>query len=251
MNINHKEIDELVAKYKKNDDRAPTMELIIEKLAPYRSKFVNILKNGSADITDKDTKQFLKLFMPEGDIRKEMDNITISQEAKVKAAEIAIYIQKLCESIKNEDLEQDLIVLMFELINRYEPQRGVHFCGYLYNTYRYDVSRYVKKMTRDPMAFYIPYVLGDGEEYMDADLVPSAEEIFEEEMGMSWVNGITCHEIFLKLNKFQRIIIEFYYKFGYSDSKIAELLNSNRSFIYRQRIKAEEILKENKEIWKK
>lgn len=236
----YKEIDDLIIKYKGGEDAC--INELVKSFEGYLKKFFNFIKYGKADTNDSDIQSITSLLCNKPNVSYNILRGNIGANERDQIRSIQNYIATVCSSIPREDLTQDLQLILLTRINRFTPGKGVNFLGYLTSCIKYDICNYINKSSKDPMAFYIPYALTN--EYIDADMVPDPEEVFYSEFDDNWVDGLTCNNLFKEITSFQRQIIKLYYDEKFSDEKIAKMLNSNKSYIYRQRIRAVEVLKE-------
>lgn len=69
----------------------------------------------------------------------------------------------------------------------------------------------------------------------------------DEELDINWVRGLTCGEEFKELTHLQRLILKLNYEDGWTDGKIADMMGIHINTIFRQRKKADAIVKETVE----
>jgi len=249
-------VDELVQKYQDGDRDAA--EELIRQLAPYMIKFFKILRLGIIDLSDRDSRRFISLFIEKPDIRAKLKKAFQSSDARNEAYQAALMVQSMCSEIPSEDIIQELIVVLLTLAKRFTKHRKkVNFCGYLYNSYRFELGRRIKSITADPLAhrsdFNVSY--NDGEYLNKEDLIEDNARVFineplmilEDELGNSWVRGLTCGEEFSRLTQLQRIILKMHYIDGEGDTAIAERLGLHRNTVRSQRVRAEELLRQAKD----
>jgi len=253
---NYSLIDELVMKYQSGSEEAA--EELIRQLAPYMLKFFKIIRLGIIDLSDKDSRKFISLFIDDHKIRSKLKAAYQPAEARKEAYQAAQTIQILCTDIPSEDIIHELIVILLTLARRFTKKRSkVNFCGYLCNAYRFELARRIKAMTTDPLSYRADLNLSyNDQEYLNEEnLVEDNIQVYvneplvviEEELGNSWIRGITCSERFAKLTPLQRIILKMHYLDGEGDTAIADRLGIHRNTVREQRMKAEEILRDSED----
>lgn len=246
-------VDKLVERYQGGDENAA--EELLRQLRPYMSKFFKILRLGSIDLSDRDSRKFINLFIDDENMRSKLKKAYQSTDARNEAYRATALIQSMCTSIPSEDIIHELILVLLTLAKRYsKTKKKVNFCGYLYNAFRFELARRIKQITFDPLThctdLTIPY---DDSDYSNGNDEPVEESIqiyvdeplavLEDELGNSWARGLTCGDMFSKLTQLQRIILKMHYMDGEGDSAIGERLGIHRTTVKRQRTCAEEILK--------
>jgi predicted DNA-binding protein YlxM (UPF0122 family) len=143
---------------------------------------------------------------------------------------------------------------------RYKKRKkNVWFPGYVYKTYAFAL---VDQIQNKLFKAYNPYM----HMYTDKQLIPMNEELYvddntcikidsrafvtqpmmvdDDELGNSWIRGLTCGEEFSKLTVFQRNLLKMYYEDGLSDQKIADRTGMHINTIHKQRKKSIQIVKE-------
>lgn len=254
-------IDELVFKYQAGDEAAGVKLLSIygadpkaKKPTSYIGKFHKLIRFGRIDFKDYDSRVFMSCFFP----GEEQYAIRQSYQYKKTKEDVVRKLQQIVEAMKaidEDELVQELRFLFLQQAMRYED-KGRTFGGYLNNSYRYEVARWIIKLMKKDE----PYIkirkelmrIADDhlhDEQSDVDVQDSifaqAPMIFmDEELGNSWVRGLTCGEEFKDLTPLQRLIIKLNYYDGWSDGRIADKMGIHINTIFRQRTKAGKIVKE-------
>jgi RNA polymerase sigma factor (sigma-70 family) len=254
-------IDELVLAYQAGDETAGEEILRIyggdprkKELSLYLGKFYKMLRFGKLDLKDYDTRAFMGLFMEDTNVGKALrQSYQYHPVQKATRRKLSVIVESL-KVLEDEDLKQDLRLLLLQQAKRYKKEDRV-FGAYLYHSYRYAVKNYIKKIQK-PAEPYIHMpkelmrIADDRLKDNDADidvqdsLFAQAPMIFmDEELGNSWVRGLTCGEEFKELTPLQRMIIKLNYYDGMSDGKIADMMGIHINTIFRQRTKAGKVVK--------
>lgn len=245
-------VDKLVDQFQNGDKKAGE-ELIIQ-MAPYLIKYFKIVKLGIIDLSNKDSRKFISLFIDSADARTRLKKPFQSTEARNEAYQKVMMIQSVFNDVPAEDLVQELIIALLILAKRFSKyRRKVSFCGYLYNAYRFELSRRIKKIMEDPLTYrfscnipYDDYAPTDDEEEEENPSMYSNDPIMllDDSLGNAWIRGITCGDMFSCLTQLQRLILKLYYNDGESDTSIARKLSMHRVTVRAERICAEKVLKE-------
>ena len=210
-------IDQLVIKYQ-NDNQEAAEELI-RQLSPYMVKFLKIIKLGLIDLSDRDSRRFISLFVDDKDVRVKLKKAYQPSNARKEAYQAVTMLQSACTDIPYEDIIQELIVVLLTLAKRFAKKREkVNFCGYLYNAFRFELGRRIKSIIRDPLVYRADFNLSYNDEECSGEEVNfdnmahmhTNEPIvmIEEELENSWIRGITCGEEFSQITQLQRIILK-------------------------------------------
>jgi RNA polymerase sigma factor (sigma-70 family) len=236
-------IEDLVNRYQQGEKEAG-LELI-EVFRAFTSKYYLMFREGRVNLDDKDTRKFMMLFIPDISIRNSLKKSRHSAATKSEAFKAAAIIRSNCNSISDEDLEQELIEALLTLAKRYR-KKGTkkNFAGYLYNSFRFQIYRQLMKTIKDPLSFAsalnIPY---DDDENITELVEPSLNfiererliDMEENELGTNWIYGITASDLFDDLTPFDRLILKLYYIDGLHDYEIAKRSGFHRNWIYRKR----------------
>jgi RNA polymerase sigma factor (sigma-70 family) len=256
VEYSYDEIDELVIRYQNGDKDAA--QSLIRTFKPYMSKFLKILKDGLINLDDKDSRKFIRLFIGDYEARKKLLKVYQPTDTRHKAYNAAAFLQDVCKEMSYEDIMQELSMILLIVAKRWKKKgKKINFCGYLYNTFRFEVYRRFKSMIEEPLVYRADVNLS----YNDESYINEIEEIendpriytdelmmlFDEELGNSWIRGLTCDDIFADLTPFQRLILKMKYVDNKSDVEIANRTGIHRNTIRRHRERAELILKEKGE----
>jgi hypothetical protein len=231
----YSKIDHLIAKYQEGDEQSAIP--LVKAFESYINKFVSIIKHGSVNLKDEDTLKFISLFAQSKIRNAHKDGDIISKAVRS--------INDACFLIPEDDMRSELLVSFLEICKRYNRQNKINFCGFLYNTFRYEVYRTVKRLTKNPCVFSAIYNLpfDEGcytENYLSTYL--STDDLSEpgQESDELWMIGCTCSEPFAALTQLERLILVCYYLEGYSDRDIAEETGFHRNTILSYRHQVED-----------
>ena len=265
----HKEynnIDELVFRYQEGCEESGEEILRIfgchpesQKMTLYVGKYYSMLRYGKISFSDKDSRRFIACFMVDSELRKKMIPFYQYRDVKEEARRTLEKVVSMLSVVEDDDFKQDLRMLLLQQAIRYQKtKKSVDFTGYLYNSYRYAVKNYIESMFRR----YEPYMhmrkniiqLEDDKAKDETSGIELGEVIFAEEpmikaglddeLGNSWVRGLTCGEEFKDVTQLQRLILKLHFHDGVTDGKIADMMGVHINTIFRQRKRACEIIEQ-------
>lgn len=250
------EVEEQIVRYKKQfqegateediKDSRKAAEELLARFYPLFKKYLVLIKSDQIDFKDPEMKRFVLNFI--GDEKLKIALRRKNTGCSNKKGMIAYRFNFVCSSygkLPEDEIMLDLQTLFLVLAKRYK-QMGKSFCGYLYNTYCYEVARFIKKHTEDPSN--LDYKKHEYEDYMqitDSDVaeIGVMDRLFESSTGipdMTWISGQNCSEIFETLTPLERKIILQYYLEDYNDRQIAEHFDLHINTINQKRRQAVE-----------
>lgn len=258
-------IDELVFRFQAGDKEAGEEVMRMFGCHPeadmsnYVGKYYYMLRMGRFSFDDLESRTFINCFIGNAEVRSAMRKWFQSADTRRHAVKALTDIVKRLWHISDEELKQDLRLLFIQQMQRYKKiKKNVYFSGYLCNSYGFAVVDYVMKRMKSKE----PYVI----KYNTYQIIPMQEEVYvddassidinertlyntpmmldDDELGNSWVRGLTCGEEFMKLNHFQRLILKLYYQDDMSDGKIAKLMNMHINTIHNHRKRAIKIVEQ-------
>lgn len=251
-----REVEDQVMRYKKQFQDGATAEEIadaqkaaeelLQRFYPLFKKYLVLIKSDQIDFKDSEMKRFVLNFI--GDEKLKIALRRKNTGRSNKCAMIAYRFNFICSSygkLPEDEILLDLQTLFLVLAKRYK-QMGKSFCGYLYNTYCYEVARFIKKHTEDPSN--LDYKKHEYEDYMrttDSNIaeIGVMDRLFENSIGipdMTWISGQNCSEAFEPLTPLERKIIIQYYLEDYNDRQIAERFDLHINTINQKRRQAVE-----------
>lgn len=222
-------------------------DYLVSKFSPLITKYKVLLKSGSIDFTDTETKQFISLFIDEYELKKALNRKRIKSHFRAEIYKKFNFIVGSYGTISERDMLNDLNMCFLQLCKRYR-QVGKNFCAYVYNSYRYEVARHIKKFIQNPLTIewkilaYEDCINGED----DYKLNQYHEDSYHEDnMGLpdyTWINGQGCSDIFSSLSAIQRKILIKYYLEDWNDKQIAEHTGLHINTVNQKRRIATEII---------
>ena len=232
------EIEELVIAYQSQFEEDPcsyetevkaheAMMDLLRRFQPLFRKYILLLKSGQINFKDKEMKLFVYSFLDNDRLKKEIKKSNIRNDHKREIYDRFNFIKETYGSLDEEEIMLDLQVIFMTVAKRYK-QMGRSFCGYLYNSFRYEVYRHIKKFLRNPIN--IPYRHTQFEDFMAQSDEEGFEEVYddgfyEKNLGipdMNWIAGETCSTTFETLSPMERKLVIKYYLEDWNDRQISE-----------------------------
>lgn len=203
---------------------------LIKKFYPLFKKYLVLLKTGQIDFNDTEMKMFVASFIDEDSLKKALRRRKQRTLFRQQIYQRFNFIKETYGSLPEDEIKIDIEMIFLEMAKRYKVM-GRSFCGYLYNSFRYEVSRHIKKFTRNPLNIH--YRNCEYEDYMKStnDEEASFEEdcledkFYENSVGipdLSWISGTNCSDIFQCLTPLERKLLVKYYMEEWNDRQIAE-----------------------------
>jgi len=115
--LDYKEIDELVKEYKESNDSAVIDQRrkdLLRAFHKYFMKYVALLKGMTKNIDKSDTVSFLALFLSGAKIFSDYEGIRK-------------YIVRVCRSIEDIDVYNELVIIFLQLLERFKFYPSVSF----------------------------------------------------------------------------------------------------------------------------
>ena len=244
------EIEELVLKYQKQynenietinvGESKEAANILINRFAPLFKKYITLVKYGQIDFDDTEMKQFVWLFMDDYELKKALNRKKQNSEQRSEIYRKFNFVLETYGQLTEEDILSDLYICFLTLCKRYK-QTGKNFCAYLYNVYRHEVARHIKKFINNPINIqYKNYRYEDcinGEH--DVHINNAYEDNYYESLtGLpdhTWISGQSCADIFSSLSTTQRKILIKYYLEDWNDRQISENTGTHINTINQKR----------------
>lgn len=253
------EIENLVLAYQKQFEENATNEeiekakesanILLNKFSPLFKKYVTLLKTGQIDWDDMEMKQFVSNFVDEIELKRALSRKKQKASYRNDIYKKFNFIIETYGSITEEEILTDLQTLLLVIAKRYK-QIGKNFCAYVYNSYRYEVARHIKKFTMNPIN--ITYKNLQYEDCIngchDFKIEQSYEDNYYEDLtgipNMAWMQGHNCSDIFSCLSTLERMILVKYYLEEWKDGQIAEEFGMHINTVNQKRRNAARIIAE-------
>ena len=216
---------------------------LVMKFSPFFEKYINLFKYSFIDWNNKEIKEFIALFIDDYELKKALFRKKINAQNQKEIFYRMNFIIQIYGSIEQEELVADLKMCLLILAKRYKNV-GKNFCVYVYNTFRHEMARHIKRHIKNPLNiwyknWYYQEVTPNVEFFSPA--FEYKDNYYEDMVGLpdiSWVNGLTCSDTFKDLSVFQRKILIKYYLEDWNDRQIAEHLGAHVNTINQKRREA-------------
>ena len=217
---------------------------LLYRFTPLFKKYQKTIIHTKIDFSDKEVKRFVLSFIGDPRLKVALKKDVQSEKTQKEIRKKFNFVTETYGKNDPADIMTDLQMLFLTLAKRYK-QMGRNFCAYLYNAYSYEVSRHIKKYIKNPGN--ISYKNTEYEDFMQSAERVAIEQnledrIYENNLGipdMSWVQGISCSEVFQTLTPEERKIIIKYYAEDYNDRQIADEFGSHINTINMKRHRAD------------
>lgn len=254
------EIEDLVITYqsqfKEDCDEADKFlakdaaQKLLDKFSPLFKKYSTLLKTGQIDWNDIEMKQFINNFIDEIELKRALARKKQKAYYRNEIHQRFNFIIETYGELTEDEILLDLQTLLLVIAQRYK-QMGKNFCAYVYNSYRYEVARHIKKFIKNPIN--ITYKNLQYEDCIngchDFEIEQSYEDNYYEDLtgipNMSWIQGHNCSDIFMNLSPLDRKILVKYYLEEWKDGQIAECLGMHINTVNQKRRSAAKILAES------
>lgn len=253
------EIEELVLKYQAqfNEDAdnitkteaKESANKLLERFSPFFKKYVTLLKTGQVDWDDMEMKQFISNFIDDIELKKALARKKQKAHYRNEIHQKFNFIIETYGELSEEEILLDLQTLLLIIAQRYK-QMGKNFCAYVYNSYRYEVARHIKKYIKNPLNIsyknlqYEDCINGTS----DFEIQNSYEDNYYEDLtgipNTSWIQGQNCSDIFSCLSPLDRKILVKYYLEEWKDGQIAENLGMHINTVNQKRRSAAKVIAE-------
>jgi hypothetical protein len=241
------EVEELVLQYQKQftdpsekvASDAAANELL-KKFSPLFNKYLMLFKNGQIDFNDKEMKLFVLSFIEDPQLQYALRRKKQKATARADIYKRFNFIKETYGKLSNEEIMLDLQMMFLTVAKRYK-QMGRNFCGYLYNSYHYEISRHIKKFIKNPLNIgyknleYEDTINGAEDQVIDNSF---EDTLCEDMMGMpdmTWIAGTNCSDIFAGLSTLDRKILVKYYLEEWNDRQISEVFGIHINTVNQKR----------------
>lgn len=246
-------IDQLVFQYQQGEEGAG-LEIIqrfgynpeTKELSKFINKYFSLLRFGVINFQDRDTRQFIRLFISDPQISKALIPYYQYADTKKYSRKTVQMINNRMSHLEDDEIIYDLCSLLLIQAKKYQKQgTKKNFCGYIYNSFRYKVHDHYKYLFRD---LSYSHKIEPLEDYIDENSEITIEDswyrdlYFENEsddLGFNWILGRTADYPFNQLNQFERTLISLYDHKGHTYEEVGSIMGYHRDTIWshRKRIK--------------
>ena len=247
--IEWQEIEDLIICYQKQFEESATAndkcnsqdaaEDLLIRFEPLFKKYLSLLKSGQINFMDPESRLFVNSFIDEYALQAALKKTKQKFGTKNEITKKFKFIVETYGNLPEEDIQMDLKMIFLIIAKRYK-QMNRTFCGYLYNAYRHEVSRHIKKYIKNPAN--IPYRMLEFEEGINGEIDEWYEDNYYESTSgipdMTWISGEDCSEMFSVLSPLERKIICKYYLEEWNDRQMSDLFGMHINTINQKRRQA-------------
>lgn len=213
---------------------------LLVKFSPLFKKYSTLLKTGQIDWNDLEMKQFISNFIDDIELKRALARKKQKANYRNDIHQRFNFIIETYGELSEEEIILDLQTLLLVIAQRYK-QVGKNFCAYVYNSYRYEVARHIKKYIKNPLN--VTYKNLQYEDCIngmeDFNIEQSYEDNYYEDLtgipNMSWIQGQNCSDIFSDLSPLERKILVKYYLEEWKDGQIADALGMHINTVNQKR----------------
>ena len=201
---------------------------LLDKFYPVIKKYQVLIKSGKIDFKDPEMRSFVSSFIDSNHLKNALANrISMTGDYQQEIYKKFYFVKESYGYLQEDEIMVDLQVLLLALAQRYKDM-GRHFCAYVYNSYKFEVSRHIKKFTKNPLNIHYKNI--EYEDYMSSYEEQAIQDDFEDKFyensigipDISWIQGKNCSEIFSKLSNMERKLLVKYYGEEWNDRQISE-----------------------------
>jgi hypothetical protein len=224
--LNFEETDKLVKKYHEStgQDREEVLSTLLKAWHKYFMKYVEILCGTKVDFKNKDTIEFLRLFLSTDE--KNPHSIFSARN----------YIVSICEKLEADDIYNQLCAIFIEILNNYQVQEDINFIRYLTQLFRWGVKSWLIETAADPLSgmFNNIEIIEDILEYNTGQT--DADDIRLSTLGLSldlkWVFEGSDDGMFKELSHYERYLIYLNFKEEMSLRDMAKKFGRTKNTIH-------------------
>lgn len=248
------EVENLVLEYQKQFDKTATPEQIeaskkaaeelLQRFNPLFKKYIMLLQTGQIDFSDPDVKRFVLSFIDEPALKRALRRNKQRSEYRAKIYKKFNFIKETYGALSADEMLTDFNLILLQMARRYKNV-GRTFCVYVYNGFRYEVARLIKKFIRNPLNVYYKQI--EYEDFVQYNTESKKTEdciedtYYENAMGipdLTWFSGESCTDLFYDLTPFERKLLVKYYLEEWNDRQIAEEFGTHINTINQKRRQA-------------
>lgn len=255
--LTYEECDILVKNYRDNNSKEAALSLL-DAFEGYIKKYFNVIRKGKVAISNRDIREFIKLYMKNEYCRKHIHQFTRMPKVQQEIYKVADSVRQLFDPYEDKELLNEIYVAFLTIAKRYQsPDGKPRFHHYVLRAFHFQLRRQLQTLVSDPIIFKMVHNIafnydaheGDEMEFLDVsdfeDPAPTftIEDSFDS-INENWVLGFTTGEDYQSLSIMERKILKMYYLDELSDQDIADQLGFCRATINRKRNRAKDHLQD-------
>ena len=234
------ELWQIVKRHKLGDQQAVTD--MMEKFHDFLEQFMCIIKMNTLLLSSPTQRHFISLFIGDKEVVYGLRSKKLSSYVKDMAFNAAYHVYCCYKIISMEDIRQDMAEVIVKAMNYYKgTDENIYWLRYFVKSFICNFARKVKENMRDPLismsAGNLVSIDDEGENlqldsrYGNINLQNASVEAIEHfgkerlsvlgstdhldlnagELGINWVQGMTCGDLFAKLWPIERYYLKLFY----------------------------------------
>lgn len=242
-------INNLVDNYIQTKDCKLKLNLI-QEFDPYFKKYIILFCSKiSIDLSNPDTRKFLRLFMNDED--------RANEDSFVSAANKLIpRLRNLFKDCTSSDIYDEMVCGFLEHLDRYKPMIANHkhskerisFTHFIQVNLRYHLAKIISKRSKDALCCMETIEFDD---LQHGEVIEPKIENNWSNIDLEWIGGSTSGSIFSGISNLDRYFLFLKYESEdgkeRSDRYISKITGFDRMYIRRRVIKIKEIIKQSSE----
>lgn len=217
--ITYEELETIVLAYQ--DGSSDAAELLVQQYDGYFEQFLKVLGNRKYDLADKTQRNFIKLFLKDANVRKNIGKFRQSDYVR-KVVEGTLYgVRRNLSHLEAQELKSELVCVFLTMAKNHD--RSGLFGGFVSDYFTLRVFTMVVgiiKKNRLRTEFEVMY----DEEHIDVACYDDIDDdaldanvyyihtTMPTDFDENWVNGQTCGQVFKNLSTYERRLIKWYYE---------------------------------------
>ena len=230
-----------IVKRHKQGGQTAVMDMM-DKFHDFLEQFIRIIKMNILILSSSTQRHFISLFIGDKEVVYGLRSKKLSTHVKEAAFNAAYHVYCCFKIISIEDIRQDMAEVIVKAMNYYKgTDENIYWLRYFIKSFICNFARKVKENMRDPLVSMSAENLisiDDDDENLQLDSrygninlqnasVDTIEHLGKErisalgpmdgldfgngELGINWVQGITCNDLFAKLWPIERYYLKLFY----------------------------------------
>lgn len=228
--ISYEELEVIVLAFQ--DGSSDASDLLIQQYEGYFQQFLTVLCNRKYDLADKTQRNFIRLFIQDENVRKNIGKFRQSEYVRKVVDRTLSRVRLNLSHLEDHELKNELVCLFLTMASNHD--RSGLFGGFVSDYYSLRVLTLVVGIIKDEqekreyevmyddehldIAHYddIDYESLDGVGYHIHTTTPT-------DYDENWINGSTGDNVFSGLSPYERRLVKWYYEWRTFDKRLRTL----------------------------
>jgi hypothetical protein len=252
----YQELFDAVQRYQKGDSESALK--VLEDWKDFLEGFVLLLRGGPVNRLTRSHRILLSNFVKNSGLARSLKSKHPVTAAFLAAESALTTVSIQLRPIETEDLRQEVIEVFLATLRRYRSRDNQNYLiPYIQVSFPYAMTRRVQQLVKDPLVNLAsdkilsieamnPEAGSDRHgmspkiqskevvAFLTSTYEDALHDLEEEELGISWIRGDSCHEVFDVLTPIERRILRCYSR-EMTDSQIAFELGVSYNTAIRRR----------------